>query len=82
MFVVCALVIGWAADALGGKRSAFIALLLFVLWPCDIFITGLAISEPLTLLLFTAALWLFSLSERAGRKSQHRRRDWSAAPRP
>ena len=69
MFVVCALLIGWAADALGGKRSAFIALLLFVLWPSDIFITGLAISEPLTLLLFTAALWLFSLSDVRGAKA-------------
>jgi nitroreductase len=69
MFIGSAVVIGFAANTLGGRQSALVALLLFVLWPSDIFITGLAISEPLTLLLFTAALWLFSLSDVHGAKA-------------
>ncbi|HEX3353640.1 MAG TPA: hypothetical protein VHS34_12510 [Terriglobales bacterium] len=69
MFVASAVVIGLAAMRLGGKRSALLALLLFVLWPSNIFITGLAVSEPLTLFLFTTSLWLFSLSDVYGAKA-------------
>jgi len=68
MFVASAVVIGLAAKRLGGKRGSLVALLLFVLWPSNIFITGLAVSEPLTLFLFTASLWLFSLSDVYGVK--------------
>jgi 4-amino-4-deoxy-L-arabinose transferase-like glycosyltransferase len=69
LFVGSAVVLSLAANNLGDKRSALVALLLFVLWPTDVFITGLAVSEPLTLLLFTAALWLFSLSDVHGAKA-------------
>ena len=69
VFVVSVLLLNSAARALGGRRAALAALLLFVLWPSDIFITGLAVSEPLTLLLFTAGLWLFSLCDVHGAKA-------------
>jgi hypothetical protein len=69
LFIATAVVLGLAAKGLGGRRSAFITLLLFVLWPSDIFLTGLAISEPLSLFLLTVALWLFSLSDEYGAKA-------------
>jgi 4-amino-4-deoxy-L-arabinose transferase-like glycosyltransferase len=69
VFIGSALVLGLAAKTLGGRRSAFIAQLLFILWPSDVFLTGLAASEPLALLLFTAALWVFSLSDVHGAKA-------------
>jgi hypothetical protein len=69
LFIASALALGLAAKRLGGKRSAFVALLLFVLWPSDIALTGLAVSEPLSLFLLTLAVWLFSLSDVHGARA-------------
>ena len=69
LFICSALLLASAAKALGGKRGQFIALLLFALWPSDIFATGQAGSESISLFLLTAALWLFSLSDVYGAKA-------------
>ena len=69
LFICSALLLASAAKALGGKHGQFIALLLFALWPSDIFATGQAGSESISLFLLTAALWLFSLSDAYGAKA-------------
>jgi hypothetical protein len=63
LFVATALLIVSAAQSFGGKKAALAALSLFALWPSNIFLTGLAASEPLTMFLFTAGLWFFAMTE-------------------
>jgi 4-amino-4-deoxy-L-arabinose transferase-like glycosyltransferase len=69
LFIGSALLLASAAKALGGRRGQFIALLLFALWPSDIFATGQAGTESISLFLLTGALWFFSLSDVHGAKA-------------
>jgi 4-amino-4-deoxy-L-arabinose transferase-like glycosyltransferase len=63
LYALSALVLERVALRTAGQKAALGTAFLFAIWPSGIAMTGLAASEPLTLLLFTAACWLFVLSE-------------------
>lgn len=66
LYVLSALLVEAVALQTAGRKAALAAAFLFAVWPSGIAITGLAASEPLSLLLFTAAGWFFVLSETDG----------------
>jgi hypothetical protein len=56
-YLLTTLVVRALAREVAGEQAALFASLLLALWPEYIAITGLALTEPLSILLFTAGVW-------------------------
>lgn len=58
-YILTSLVVYSVTQSLSNNKTATAAVLILALWPGYIFMTGLALVEPLSLLLFTSGVWAF-----------------------
>lgn len=65
-YVLTCFVLDKIVRPIGGGKNAAMAVLILTLWPSDITITGLALVEPLSLLLFTFGVWAFFETQKTG----------------